>query len=292
MIKKILVIGGSGFVGSHTADALSCKGYDVSIYDSTPSPWLRDDQKMIIGNILDKESIDKALLGIDCVFHFAAIADLNESNSSPLDTINHNIMGTANLVQASVEAGVERFVYASTMYVYSPYGSFYRATKQSSEILIEEYCRNFPSIEYTFLRYGSLYGPRAQEWNGLRGYIEQILSTKKIDYWGTGKEKREYIHVKDAATLSVAILDGNYKNSAITVTGHQAMSSDELISMIFEITGIAKNINYQASDQNTGHYSITPYRYSPKTAKKIVPDEFTDLGQGILDIVEELSSGK
>ena len=292
MIKKILVVGGSGFVGSHTADALSFGGYDVSIYDSSPSPWLRDDQKMIIGNILDKESIDKALLGIDCVFHFAAIADLNESNNSPLDTINLNIMGTANLVQASVEAGVERFVYASTMYVYSPYGSFYRATKQSSEILIEEYCRNFPSIEYTFLRYGSLYGPRAQEWNGLRGYIEQILSTKKIDYWGTGKEKREYIHVKDAANLSVAILDRNYKNSAITVTGHQAMSSEELLSMIFEITGIAKNINYQASDQNGGHYSVTPYRYSPKTAKKIVPDEFTDLGQGILDIVEELSSEK
>jgi UDP-glucose 4-epimerase len=292
MIKKILVVGGSGFVGSHTADALSFGGYDVSIYDSSPSPWLRDDQKMIIGNILDKESIDKALLGIDCVFHFAAIADLNESNNSPLDTININIIGTANLVQASVEAGVDRFVYASTMYVYSPYGSFYRATKQSSEILIEEYCKIFPSIEYTFLRYGSLYGPRAQKWNGLRGYVEQILSTKKIDYWGSGKEKREYIHVKDAANLSVAILDRNYKNSAITVTGHQAMSSEELLSMIFEITGIAKNINYQASDQNVGHYSVTPYRYSPKTAKKIVPDEFTDLGQGILDIVEELSSGK
>jgi UDP-glucose 4-epimerase len=234
MIKKVLVVGGSGFIGSHTADALSDNNYEVTIFDHTSSLWLRDDQKMIIGNILDKESIDKALIGIDYVFHFAAIADLSESKNNPLDSINLNIMGTANLIQASVEAGVERFVYASTMYVYSPYGSFYRATKQSCEILIEEYCRSFPSIEYTFLRYGSLYGPRAQKWNGLRGYIEQIISTKKIDYWGSGKEKREYIHVKDAANLSIVILDKNYKNSAITVTGHQAMSSDELIAMILK----------------------------------------------------------
>ena len=79
MIKKVLVVGGSGFIGSHTADALSDNNYEVTIFDNTLSLWLRDDQKMIIGSILDKESIDKALIGIDCVFHFAAIADLSET---------------------------------------------------------------------------------------------------------------------------------------------------------------------------------------------------------------------
>jgi UDP-glucose 4-epimerase len=200
-------------------------------------------------------------------------------------------MGVTTVLDAAVNEKIERFVYASTMYVYSHQGSFYRASKQAAEQIIESYSEEF-NLEYTFLRYGSLYGPRAQKWNGLRSYIRQILDEKKLDYWGNGKEKREYIHVHDAANLSVAILEDAYKDSAITVTGHQVMSSDELISMIFEITGIKRNINYQSINENSGHYLITPYRYTPKAAKKIVPGEFIDLGQGILDIVEELSSEK
>ncbi len=290
-MKKVVVFGGSGFIGSHTADELSNQGYQVTIFDREKSPYLRNDQEMIIGDILDKHAVVDALKGVSIVYHFAGIADLGEASSRPYDTINLNIMGVTTVLDAAVNEKIERFVYASTMYVYSHQGSFYRASKQAAEQIIESYSEEF-NLEYTFLRYGSLYGPRAQKWNGLRGYIRQILDEKKLDYWGNGKEKREYIHVHDAANLSVAILEDAYKDSAITVTGHQVMSSDELISMIFEITGIKRNINYQSINENSGHYLITPYRYTPKAAKKIVPGEFIDLGQGILDIVEELSSEK
>ena len=139
------------------------------------------------------------------------------------------------------------------------------------------------------MRYGSLYGPRAQEWNGLYGYVNQIISDRKLNYRGSGNEKREYIHVRDAAALSVKILDDKHKNQAITVTGQQILNSSELIDMIFEITGIRKNVEYHDEDADSGHYKLTPYRYTPKQAKKLVPEEFIDIGQGILEVVEDIS---
>ena len=98
------------------------------------------------------------------------------------------------------------------------------------------------------MRYGSLYGPRAQDWNGLRRYVKQVVREGKLDYCGTGKERREYIHVRDAARLSVDVLDEQHKNQAITVTGQQVLNSNELINMVFEIAGIEKNVEFIKKD--------------------------------------------
>ena len=289
-MDKVVVVGGSGFMGSHTADVLSSRGYNVTIYDSIQSPWLRQDQKMVIGDILDQTLLNSVIDGAKYVYHYAGIADIAEAKKRPFDTINLNVIGTTNVLEASVNARVQRIIYASTMYVYSPYGSFYRASKQASETIIEAYHEEF-DLDYTLLRYGSLYGPRAQEWNGLKRYVSQLLKGSSLNYWGTGKERREYIHAVDAAKLSVDILDSIHTNKAITVTGQQVLTSDEMIDLIFEIIGKKRNVNYVSSDTSHGHYISTPYRYTPKQAKKIVPSEFIDLGEGILEIVEELHNG-
>jgi UDP-glucose 4-epimerase len=218
-MDKVVVIGGSGFMGSHTSDVLTEQGYQVTLYDHNPSPWLRDNQQMVLGDILDFDKLCQTLDGARYVYHYAGIADINESMMNPYETVNLNVMGATTVMQAAVQVDVERFVYASTMYVYSPYGSFYRASKQAAETLIEAYHDQF-GIDYTFLRYGSLYGPRAQEWNGLYKYVSQIISDQKLNYPGSGEEKREYIHVRDAAVLSVKILDEKHKNQAVTITGH------------------------------------------------------------------------
>jgi len=291
-MDKIVVIGGSGFMGSHTADALSQKGYEVIIYDKYKSEWLRDDQQMVLGDILDYESVCSVMEGATAVYHYAGIADIGEAHNRPLDTINLNVMGTTIALEASVNVGIKRFLYASTMYVYSPYGSFYRASKQAAETVIEAYHSKY-DLEYTLLRYGSLYGPRSQNWNGLRRFVNQVVREGKLDYFGSGKERREYIHVHDAARLSVDVLDRSHKNSAITVTGSQVLSSRELIDMIFEIAGCEPNVTFGNSrDSDGGHYTMTPYRYTPKTAKKLVPEQFVDVGQGILDLVEEIYKEK
>jgi UDP-glucose 4-epimerase len=286
-MDKVVVIGGAGFIGSHTADILSDRGFKVTIFDHQPSTCLRADQEMVVGDILDRDTVNAVVSGAKYLYHFAGIADIGEAKERPFDTVNLNVMGTTVALEAAAKFGVERFVYASTMYVYSPYGSFYRASKQAAEIIIEAYQEKF-DLDFTFLRYGSLYGPRSQAWNGLRRYVSQVIQEGKLDYRGTGKERREYIHVHDAARLSVDILDEIHKNKAITVSGHQVLNSEELIDLIFEITGVEKNVVFSQDNFSQDHYVMTPYRYTPKQAKKLMPDEFIDLGQGVLEIIEDV----
>ena len=181
--EKVVVFGGSGFLGSHVADALSQSGFLVTIYDIVPSPWKKPDQEMIIGDLLDEKSVYDALKGAHYAFHFAGIADIGEAKKSPMATIRNNIIGSTTILECSVKTNVERIFFASTVYVYSNHGSFYRVSKQSVELLTEAYQQNF-GLDYTILRYGSLYGPRSQEWNGLKRYVTQAVKEKKNIIFG------------------------------------------------------------------------------------------------------------
>lgn len=294
MIKKImniLVIGGSGFIGSHTSDSLSKNGHKVSILDKVSSPWLRNDQKMIIGDMMDKKTLQLSMKNIDYVYYFAGVADIGEAKSNPYKAIETNIMGLTNALEAAIKNNIKKFVYASTMYVYSSEGSFYRATKQAAEIIIEAYQENF-GLNYIFLRYGSLYGPRSQDWNGIRGFVKQIKKKGFVEYSGNGSEIREYINVLDAANLSIKALEDEYKNRAITITGQQSIKISDMLAMIFEIAGKKFNVKYLKKNTKTFHYGNTPYRYVPKSSMKVIPREFIDLGQGLLDIIEEVHNNK
>jgi UDP-glucose 4-epimerase len=286
-MDKATVIGGSGFLGSHVADELTRRGYAVTVFDRIPSPWIGDTQNMIVGNMLDRDALEKACDGIRYLYHFGGIADIGEAKTRPFETIETNVLGVAMALEAARAADVERFLYASTMYVYSASGSFYRASKQAAETIAETYAEHF-NFDYTLLRYGSLYGPRAQAWNGLRRYVKQVVVEGRLDYEGTGHERREYIHVRDAARLSVDVLDEQHRNQAITVTGSQVLNSADLAEMIFEISGQKSNVTFSKGERSEEHYQMTPYRYTPKPAKKLVPSEFVDLGQGILEVVEEI----
>ena len=287
ILKNVLVIGGSGFMGSHTADVLSEDGNIVSILDKVSSPWLRSDQTMIVGDTMDSDILESSMKDVDCVYYFAGIADIGEAKSNPYKTIEINIMGLTKVLEAAVKNNVKQFIYASTMYVYSSHGSFYRASKQAAEIIIEAYQENY-GIDFVFLRYGSLYGPRSQDWNGIKGFAQQVIKTGVLEYSGNGSEVREYIHVLDAAKLSVKALQEEYKNRAVTITGQQSMKVSDMFSMIFEIEGKEVDINYLDEHKGSSHYGNTPYRYTPKASMKIIPTEFVDLGQGLLDIVEEI----
>ena len=287
MKEKVVVIGGSGFLGSHLADALTEAGYGVSVYDVRSSPWLRADQEMIVGDIQDEDALRKCIAGARYVYHLAGIADIGEAANSPRATVEQNIIGSTVVVDSCLDAEVERLLFASTLYVYSQQGSFYRVSKQAVELLIEAYHERF-GLEYTVLRYGSLYGPRAQEWNGLKRYVTQAVREGRIDYPGTGEERREYIHVKDAARLSVDALAPDYANQCLTLTGTQILNSRELLNMVQEILGGKVELSFNPEQRNPEHYEMTPYRFTPRVARKIVPNVFVDIGQGILDLVEEV----
>ena len=177
--KKVLITGASGFLGSHVADSLTKSGYEVTVFDCVESPFLQKSQEMVVGSILNYEELNTTVKGCDYVYHFAGIADIGESSKNPEKTISVNIIGTQNVLKASVENKVKRIVFASTIYVYSHLGSFYRVSKQACEKLIEEYAREF-SLPYTILRFGSLYGPRANTFNSINNMLKQAMETNNI----------------------------------------------------------------------------------------------------------------
>lgn len=286
MKQKVIIFGGSGFVGSHVADVLSERGYDVTIYDLKQSPYLRPDQNMIIGNILDEETVEKTLKNVEYVYNFSGIADIDECSKDPLKSVKHNILGHSILLDKCRSNQVKRVIYASSVYVYGKHGSFYRITKQTCEQLIEEYHEKY-GMDYTILRYGSLYGSRSQPWNGVYGYIYQAVKEKKIDYTGTGEEKREYIHVLDAARLSVDVLDDAFKNKCIVITGSYVLSSKELLMMIREM--LNNNVKINFTDKiSQHHYNITPHSFIPKIGTKIIPNPSVDMAEGLLRQIEEI----
>ena len=137
MISKAVVVGGSGFIGSHVADHLSDIGYQVTIYDRTKSEWLRNNQEIVIGDVQDSEKLNQTIAGAEVVYNFAALADINQALEQPLKTVNINILGNLNVLEACHAHGVKRFIYASTVYVHSREGGFYRCSKQASEAYIE-----------------------------------------------------------------------------------------------------------------------------------------------------------
>ena len=287
-MKTACVFGGSGFLGSHVADKLLDAGYQVRIFDQNPSPWICDGQEMIIGNLLDPESIAAAVYDAEVVYNFAALADLNEGLDKPLQTIQVNVLGNAHVMEACRKQGVRRFVYASTVYVYSRDGGFYRCSKQASEHYVEEYQRVY-DLEYTILRYGSLYGPRADHTNGLYRIVKQALESGVIRYEGSAEALREYIHVEDAARASVAALGEEFRNESVVLTGQEPMRVLDLLKMLGEILGYTNLVEFEESDQ-PGHYIRTPYAYQPKLGRKYIPPLHVDLGQGLMQLIEEIRS--
>lgn len=283
---KILVTGGSGFLGSHVADALSEHRHEVTVFDMHRSPYLRPDQKMIVGDIMDQALVEQTIAGHDVVYHFAGIADVDECARRPVDTVKYNILGTTYLLEASRKAGLQRFVFASSAYVYSDHGYFYRTSKRACESLLEDYhaCYGLP---YTCLRYGSLYGERADQRNSIYKIIRQALQEHKITYHGSGEEIREFIHVRDAAQGSVQILAPQFENQHIILTGNQTMPYKNLLEMVREMLGSRLQIEIVPSDR-AAHYRITPYNFSPTLGKKLIVNPHIDMGQGLLLCMAEM----
>ncbi len=286
--KKVVVFGGSGFLGSHVADALSNAGYRVVIFDARPSPWLRDDQTMVIGDITDQEQAVQAADGAVALYNFAALADIDEAHDNPVKTAHINVTGAVTLLEAARLAGVDRYVFASSVYVFSESGSFYRASKQAAERFVETYHSRY-GLDYTILRYGSLYGPRADSHNGMYRMLQEAISSRSITYEGTGDAVREYIHVTDAAQLSVKILGEKYANRHLVLTGTERLRVRDVMQMIAEILPGEIDLRF-ASGNPVSHYTMTPYAYQPNTGHKLVGTDFVDLGQGLLECIGELES--
>ena len=288
---KAVVIGGSGFLGSYVVDALLSEGHNVLVFDAKESKYLEDRKRMRLGDILNPKEVLDVVQDADVVYNFAAIADLDDCIRAPVEAVRYNILGNTIVLDACAKAQVRRFLFASTVYVYSTAGGIYRSTKQACESLVEDY-QKYYGLDFTILRYGTPYGPRADARNSVYRILQQALEKGRIEYPGDGTELREYIHASDCARLSIDALDTRYRNERVVLTGHHGIRVADLFVMVNEILGGNIKIEYSSSSKRSKaiepHYRITPYSYSPKIAKKLVNHYYLDLGQGLLECIEEM----
>ncbi|HIC10217.1 MAG TPA: NAD(P)-dependent oxidoreductase [Campylobacterales bacterium] len=287
-MKRVAIFGGSGFLGSYVADELHRRGYDITIVDKVQSKFVQQ-YKFVEVDILDFQSIREIVKDMDYIYNFVAVSNLDDAIHMPITTMNINVMGNMNILEACRETGnIERFIYASSAYALSEEGSFYGISKRTSEKIIEEYSKRY-GLKYTIIRYGSVYGERESHNNYIYNLIKNGLETGVLEYKGNGEDIREYIHAKDVAKLSVDILENReFENQHLILTGIERMKRIELLTMINEILGNRLKIE-NVDENHFGHYKITPYSFQPTTAKKLVANPFIDLGQGILEVIQTIA---
>jgi UDP-glucose 4-epimerase len=210
---RVLVTGGSGFIGSHVVDKLRARGHDPVIYDLRPSPWHETGTvDTVLGSITDREALERALHSCDAVAHLAAVADVNDVHAEPEDAERVNARGTVAVLEAARRAGVKRIVYASTIWVYSdcegesvdedtllpPPSHLYTSTKLAGELYCKAY-QELYGIDYTILRFGIPYGPRAREAAVIPAFVGKAMRGEPLTLAGDGGQSRRFVYVEDLA---------------------------------------------------------------------------------------------
>ena len=168
-------------------------------------------------------------------------------------------MARQNVLRLCKEYNIKRIIFASTIYVSSRQGGFYRVSKQACELMVEEYKKRF-NLNYTIVRFGSIYGPRSSKNNGLTKIIFNFLKKKRFEYGGTSKAKRRFIHVFDAAKSSIEMIKPRYRNKKILITGKKIIKIISVLKTISKILNINKKPKFNNKKQ-LGHYDISPYSY-------------------------------
>ena len=233
MSKNILVTGGCGFIGSHIVDCLIKKKFNVTILDLI-SPK-RKGVKFIKGSILNKPLVEKSLKNIDFVFHLAAVSDVNKVKNIPSKTIETNIIGTTNLLEAARKKNIKKFIFASSYYSYGDAGNLYTTSKTASELVIKNYNLLF-GIEYTIIRYSTAYGPRNRNVDAISIFVDRALKNLNLIILGDGNQKRNYVHVEDLAKGSMMALNKKSKNKTLTLTSEKSIKIISLAKIILNLT--------------------------------------------------------
>jgi UDP-glucose 4-epimerase len=308
--KKLVLIGGAGLIGSHTADALLKDDVrEVVIYDNfvrgraeNLDHALKDPRVSIFdigGDILQTDVLDTALEGADGVFHLAALW-LLQCHDYPRSAFDVNVRGTFNVMEACVKRGVKRLVYSSSASVYGdaveepmtedhPFNnrSFYGATKICGEAMLRAFHHRY-GLNYVGMRYMNVYGPR-QDYHG--AYIAVIM--KMLDaidrgegptILGDGSEAFDFVAVEDCGRANVCAMKAESTDRFYNVGTGKRTSLKQLAEMLLDLTGCTKPINYAPRSQAT---LVRNRIGSPKRANmEIGFGAAIDLGEGLERLIE------
>ncbi len=249
---KVLITGGSGFIGSHVVDKLRDKGVEVRVYDGV-MPTYRKDIEFYQGSILDIISLQFALSGIDAVFHLAAVADVKDVYNDPYYSESINVRGTINVLEAARKAGIKRIIYGSTTWVYSETvtnevdektplhapSHLYTATKLTGEYYCQSYS-NLYGLEVTILRYGIPYGPRARDGAVIPIFVRKAINGEPLTIAGDGSQFRKFVYVEDLAEGNVLGLKNIARNKIYNLDGREKVTIKQIAETIKKILGDVK----------------------------------------------------
>jgi UDP-glucose 4-epimerase len=241
---RLLVTGGSGFIGSHVADKAIAAGHDVVVLDTRESPY---GVETILGDVTDLDDVAAAARGVDAIVHLAAMADVNEVTEAPVTTEAVNSRGTLAVLEAA-RAERCRVVYASTIWVYgehangvatedSPVGiprHFYTATKLAGEMYCHSYGELY-GVEHTILRFGIPYGPRARPAAVLPAFVQRAHDGEPLTIAGTGGQSRRFVYVEDLAEGVVAALAPGAANRTYNLVGDESVTILEIAQLVREL---------------------------------------------------------
>ncbi|MFI5383928.1 MAG: SDR family NAD(P)-dependent oxidoreductase [Methanosarcina thermophila] len=263
---KVLVTGGAGFIGSHIAEYFAEEGHTVRILDNLATGFIKNipqnkNIEFIQGDICDFSLVEKAVSGIDYVFHEAALVSVPLSCERPAEAFRINTLGTLNVLKACVKANVNKFVTASSAAVYgnNPVlpkredmypepASPYAISKLDGEYLARMFYENH-GLRTTCLRYFNVYGPRQDPRSPYAAvipiFLDRAKAGKDLIIYGDGLQSRDFVHVKDVVRANVAALehgDGQVFNVAMG----KSVTILELAENIIKLTGSSSKIVHAA----------------------------------------------
>lgn len=275
MNKRIAVIGGAGFIGSHTVNELISNGHRPIIIDrQVPPPpdlyWDREKKRPVpstefrYADVTNLDEITNALKGVDVAYMLAAVSDANEIKKNPQEGIAVNVTGLANVLLACVKNKVDRVIFSSSVWIYSTTSaSRVRVNEQtsipiegeshiytSSKIVGENLIRSFKEmygLNYTILRYGVAYGPGANKSTAISSFTKNALEGDPITINGNGKSARSFLYVKDHARGNVLALKDSAKNQTINLDGKRKITIQEVAETISSMSDNDVEIIYNES---------------------------------------------
>ncbi len=244
---KVLVTGGSGFIGRSVLEELLLRGHDVISLDLVEPPIT---VPFVVGDVRDFETLRKAAEGVDAIVHLAAIVSAVEAMERSLDTFKTNVEGTLNMAEVAKKENA-KVVYASSVAVYGeprelPVSedhpvhptNVYGSTKLAGESLLLGYSGSY-GLPVASLRFFNVYGPHMKPgpYAGvIYKFLERIKEGKPLRIEGDGKQTRDFVYVRDVARAVVLALEKDAAGVYNVGTGRE-ISILELAGMLFDLTG-------------------------------------------------------
>ncbi|MEO5917107.1 MAG: NAD-dependent epimerase/dehydratase family protein [Luteolibacter sp.] len=303
---RILITGGSGFIGSHLVDHFQGLA-EIVVLDNLRSGHRQNlaglEYEFIDGSVTDPEAVGRAMKGVEIVFHLAAMISVPESMENPRECLKINGIGLLNVLEAAADAGVRKVVLASSAAIYGDNPvvpkcepmlpepkSPYAITKLDGEYYLELF-RRAGKLDTASVRFFNVFGPRQDPKSAYAAavpiFMQNALANEDLAIFGNGEQTRDFVHVKDVVSAMVHVATHRDLNGTFNVGYGTSITVSELANYIIRLSGSSSKIV---------HFPERPgdVRHSRASIDKLLATGFrhaSSLEQGLAETLDYFRSG-